>query len=121
MRITHLIVAIIFIAFGIVQLNDPDPYLWVVVYLGVAACAIGYYFKRYLKWLALVGLVGCLIGVIMISPDFISWLGDGMPSIVNSMKAETPYIELVREFLGFLIAAIAYGIYFAKIRTEQNS
>ncbi len=47
MRITHLIVAIIFIAFGMVQLNDPDPYLWVVVYLGVAVCAIGYFFKRY--------------------------------------------------------------------------
>ena len=121
MRFTHLIVAVIFIAFGLVQLNDPDPYLWVIVYFGVAICAVGFYFRRYLKWLSLIGLVGCLIGVAMISPDFISWLGDGMPSIVNSMKAETPYIELVREFLGFLIAAVTYGIYYSKIRAIQNS
>lgn len=120
MRFIHLLIALIFVVFASVQLNDPDPYLWVLVYLGVAICAAGFYFGRYFQWLSLVGLLGCLIGVVMISPEFISWLGDGMPSIVSSMKAETPYIELVREFLGFLIAAIAYGIYFAKIRKSQN-
>ncbi len=114
MKYTHLIIALLFIAFAAVQLNDPDPYLWVVVYLGVALCAFATFFGRSLKWLALAGLIGCLIGAALITPDFIAWLKDGMPSIVSSMKAETPYIELVREFLGYLIAAAVYGYYFKK-------
>ena len=114
MRYVHLLVAIIFLAFAVVQFNDPDPYLWVVVYLGVALCASAFFLGKNLRWLALMGLVGCVIGAISIAPDFITWVSDGMPSIVSSMKAETPYIELVREFLGYIIAGMGYGIYFRK-------
>ena len=120
MKYLHLFIGLLFIAFALVQINDPDPYLWVLVYLGVALCAIAHFFERPLKWIALIGLVGCLVGAVLITPEFIGWLEDGMPSIVTSMKAETPYIELVREFLGYIIAGIAYGVYFAKSRAIKS-
>ncbi len=116
MRFLHIFIATVFVLFAGVQLNDPDPWLWVLVYLGVSICAIAHLVKRDLKWLSLLGAVGCLVGVIMIAPDFLQWLKDGMPSIVKSMKAETPYIELVREFLGYLLAGIAYAYYYLKMR-----
>lgn len=39
-------------------------------------------------------------------PGALDWIQDGMPSIVESMKASSPYIELVREFLGLGIALL---------------
>ena len=33
----------------------------------------------------------------------------GAPSIVESMKADKPYVEFTREFLGLLVAAAGCG------------
>jgi hypothetical protein len=36
-------------------------------------------------------------------PDFINWVKMGAPTITGSMKAESPFVELTREFLGLVI------------------
>ena len=46
------------------------------------------------------------IWMISLLPNAITWVKDGMPTIVESMKASSPYIELVREFLGLLISIL---------------
>jgi len=51
----------------------------------------------------LAGLVLCIAGICWYLPDFITWLNTGMASITDSMKAASPYIELVREFLGLVL------------------
>jgi hypothetical protein len=42
-----------------------------------------------------------------------------MPSITASMKAESPYIELSREFFGLLLCAIAALYYLIKAKRIQ--
>jgi hypothetical protein len=37
----------------------------------------------------------------------LEWARMGFPTITGSMKAEEPHIEVVREFLGLLIAVLA--------------
>jgi len=115
--LVHILVALLFVVFAAVQLNDPDPIHWVLIYLGVSFVAILYVAKRYYPAIPLLGFLACLVGLLLLSPDFITWLGEGMPTITGSMKAESPHVELVREFLGFLIAGIAYIAYFMGYRT----
>ena len=40
--------------------------------------------------------------------DFlVDWVKKGMPSITGSMKAESPHVEYLREFLGLFIILLA--------------
>lgn len=109
MRITNIILSILFTIFAIVQYNDPDPWLWIVIYLFMALMAGLAAGNIFPSWVLRGGMVGCLIGLAMLLPDFIDWLSTGAESITQSMKAEKPHIELTREFLGLLICAITLG------------
>lgn len=108
----HLIAIVIFLLFAFWQLNDPDPVQWVSIYLGVSIVAGLTLARRYFPFLPLIGAIICLAGLLFLSPDFISWVREGMPTITGQMKAESPHIELVREFLGFGIAGVVYFFYY---------
>jgi len=103
MKILNIILALLFVLFAYFQYNDPDPWLWIAIYLAVAAICGFAAFGKYNRWLIVVGLIGLIVYWAVLLPDFITWLGDGMPTITGSMKAESKYIELVREFLGLFI------------------
>ena len=111
-KIFHGFLIVLFIVFAGVQINDPDPWGWVVIYLGVSLAIILYMMGKDHLIVPLAGGVISLVGMILLIPDFISWLQEGAPTITGSMKATEPHIELTREFLGFIIAAIAYFSYF---------
>lgn len=100
---------VLFALFTAVQYNDPDPIQWMLLYGGVSAlfglAATGRFYRP-ATWL---WLAAALIWAATLLPDFINWIDMGEPSIVASMKAETPWVELTREFLGLLIAASACG------------
>jgi len=106
------------VVFAAVQWNDPDPYLWVFLYLVMALIPV-LYLKAKLnrKLLAFVGLVLAGLTVTYV-PDFITWFQDGMPSITTSMKAESPYIELVRESMGLLICLVVVVYYLIKTKVS---
>jgi len=55
-----------------------------------------------------------MLGIWLVTyfPSFINWIQDDMPSITGSMKAETPYIEHVREFGGLFISFITTLVYY---------
>jgi hypothetical protein len=108
----HLFVIVIFLLFAYWQLNDPDPIRWISIYLGVVASVTLLIGRKYFPILPLVGSIICLLGLLYLSPDFISWVKEGMPTITGQMNAESPHIELVRECLGFLIAGSVYFIYY---------
>ncbi len=116
MKIYYIITSLLFFVFAYVQINDPDPWLWVgwYVFLGIlsALAAAG----RYYRSLVLVGLGLCALGVLRLFPDFVQWVNDGMPNIAASMKAESPYIELVREFLGLVISTAALVVLYLRGR-----
>jgi hypothetical protein len=98
----------LFLLFAIVQWNDPDPLIWMIFY-GVMSLiyillALG---KRFAFYLSVLMLITCIINMGFILPEIIKWIKDGMPSIVQSMKATIPTIEYTREFLGLLLCLIA--------------
>lgn len=111
-KIFHGFLVVLFILFAGVQINDPDPWGWIVIYLGVSLSILLYMIEKDHLIVPLAGGVISLVGMILLIPDFISWLQEGAPTITGSMKATEPHIELTREFLGFIIAAIAYFSYF---------
>lgn len=107
--IARIIVSILFLLFAIVQLNDPDPWLWVLLYgltSGIWAWSVFGPVSRKVVW---TGLAIIIIALLSLLPDFINWLQMGMPTITASMKAEAPHIELTREFLGLILCGLAWG------------
>ncbi len=103
MKTFNIILALLFLSFGIVQYNDPDPFLWITIY-GVTAivCALAA-FKKYYVPLILGGLAISAFELVTTLPEFINWINMGMPNIARTMKAETPFVEYTREFLGLVL------------------
>ncbi|MEM9888948.1 MAG: transmembrane 220 family protein [Bacteroidota bacterium] len=107
MRTFYIILSVLFTFFAIVQLNDVDPFFWVLYYLFIALLAGAASFGKYNKYGIMAALAITIFELVMLFPEFQAWMRDGMPSIVESMKAESPYIEFVREFLGLFIGLLA--------------
>lgn len=115
-RLACWILAVVFLLFAAVQYNDPDPIQWMLIYGGVAVhfvlAAQGRLYRPAV-WLWMIAALGWAVFYI---PDFIDWVRMGCPSIVSTMKAETPWVELTREFLGLLIAGGACAWLLVKTR-----
>ncbi|MEM9544399.1 MAG: transmembrane 220 family protein [Bacteroidota bacterium] len=107
----HKIVAGLFVLFAALQYNDQDFYIWIPIYL-IVGVVIWMYGKGKFNLRFLQILLGFyVLGMISYYPDVISWIKDGTPSITGSMKAESPFVEFMREFFGLAICAIALGYY----------
>ncbi len=105
-----LLPTLLFAWSAFVQWNDPDPVLWILVYGAVAACCALAAFGRRPR-VVLTVLLAVLGGwMLWMAPGFVQWLGMGAPSIVEEMQAHEPHIELVREFLGLLIAVAVLAV-----------
>jgi len=121
MKILNIILALLFLLFAYFQYNDPDPWLWIAIYTAVATlCGLAAFGKHY-AWASLTLLIGLVVYWAILLPSFISWLGEGMPTITGSMKAESPHIELVREFLGLLILILVLFFQYSYARKVTTS
>ncbi|MCI4668835.1 MAG: transmembrane 220 family protein [Bacteroidia bacterium] len=114
-KIFVALLAIIFGLFAYWQLNDKDPQLWVPIYGGVAILIGLNLFINVPRIIGILASVGLGIGMAFYIPGVIEWFQEGMPSITGSMKAGSPYIENMREFLGlFLALAALLAVYLTK-------
>lgn len=105
MRVFFGILSGVFALFAYWQYNDPDPQWWIPLYGVVSiycALAAGGRVYRPAVW---VWLVLCMGWAFWLLPEVLDWAQRGAPSIVETMKAEKPWIEYTREFLGLLLAA----------------
>lgn len=109
MKITNFILSVLFIVFAYFQINDPDPYLWLALYLYVAGICLFAAYNRLNRYAIWIGIAACLVWMIVLLPEFINWLQMGMPNFAGQMKAEEPHIEFTREFLGL---GICLGVLF---------
>ena len=121
MKITNGVLALLFFAFAALQLNDADPWTWIGIYGGVAVLcgmnAVGYYVPK----IILGAILLTIFGIGWYLPDFIDWLQSGRTSITSSMKAETPYVELVREFLGLgLVLVTLRWLYWSGRKSNEG-
>ena len=99
--------AVAFIGFALLNLNDPDSVIWVLAYGLTALMFIGALVGRADR--RIVGIYALTLAVWMLTmlPGMIEWARLGFPTITGSMQAHEPHIEVVREFLGLLIAVLA--------------
>jgi Transmembrane family 220, helix len=118
-RTAYLFIAGCFIAFAALNLNDPDPWIWVLAYGSVAVLYALAAFGRADRRVS--GSLGVAFAAWMftMSGGMLEWFGLGMPSIVTEMKATEPHVEAVREFLGLLLAVLA--LLFLTLRTAKES
>ena len=107
MRIIQTLLAIVFLLCTIVQFNDDDALPWIFAYGLVAVLFLAAVFGRYYRPLTLGLAIILTIWMLFLLPGFVSWVEQGAPSITGTMKAETPHVELVREFLGLFLAVLA--------------
>lgn len=116
----HKIVAAIYILCAAVQYNDPDFYIWIPLYLIPAAIAIAYDRGWKNSNVLLATSIFYIVCMLNYTPDVISWFQNGTPSLADSMQAESPFIEFVREFFGLGICLVATTVYW-RLMTRQFS
>ena len=120
MKVFNLIFCFLFVVFAALQYNDPDPYLWVPIYMYTAVlCWLAargrYYLNAYLA-----GMVVYVVYAIYKAFDangLIDWIKfHNAANLAATMKAEQPWIEESREFFGLiiLIAVLAINYFVAK-------
>ena len=106
------------IVFGAVQYNDADYLIWMPIYFAAAALPILYLMRKLWKPIPLVLMVVGVFFLLSYAPAFLEWVSGGMPNIAESMKAESPYIELIREFFGLLICVLVAMRYYILARRK---
>lgn len=106
--------------FAFWQINDPDPWLWVSIYLVTALVFAAAAFGKYNVQVVYIGVAICIIGIGLLFPELLNWIELGSPDIAESMKTNKPYIEFVREFFGLVIvlAALLFHYFFTIKRSR---
>ncbi|MBT8220858.1 MAG: transmembrane 220 family protein [Bacteroidia bacterium] len=105
----RIIIGILFIAFAVVQFNDPDPWLWIAAYGIVGFMYLVSAKKPISRAVILLLILAFGIVAVLYIPNVINWVNEDMPSIVGEMKATSPHIEWMREFLGLTICLLGLG------------
>ena len=119
MKITSIILALLFLSFTIVQFNDPDPILWIIIYFAMVVLSVGAFFNKFSKLAMAVFAVGYLIYAIILIPGVFEWLKSDDRSLLfdDIAKMQHLYIEEAREFLGLTICLAALSFYWVKSKS----
>ncbi len=92
------------------QYNDPDPYIWIPIYLYTAWLCLQAIRKQYRPALYITALVIYSVYAIYLLFDktgVLNWAGEhNAENLVQTMKATKPWIEETREFFGLLLLII---------------
>jgi len=126
MKIFNLIFCILFILFAALQYNDPDPYVWIPIYLYAAVLCWLAFRKKYFPRAYLFGVViyaGYAIYKFFDENGVWDWLTKHhAANIADTMKAEHPWIEETREFFGLVILIVVLLIdYFYAKRIKKRT
>ena len=124
MKVFNIIFIIVFIFSAALQYNDPDPYIWVPIYLYGAYLCYQAVLKKYNPVLYIIGLViyvGYAVYLFFDNEGVLSWAGEhNAESITQSMKATKPWIEETREFGGLLILIVVLLINMVWLRKKVS-
>ncbi|MBD1392573.1 transmembrane 220 family protein [Mucilaginibacter glaciei] len=127
MKVFNLIFCALFVFFAALQYNDPDPYVWMPIYLYSAflcyqASQKQFYPKAYFLGLLIYGAYA--IYLLFDKTGVIDWARDHhAESMVQTMKAEKPWIEESREFFGLVILMVVISInwgYMKRLRKTKG-
>ncbi|HRI22314.1 MAG TPA: transmembrane 220 family protein, partial [Panacibacter sp.] len=113
-----------FIVFAALQYNDPDPYLWMPIYLyGAVLCLQAarnkFHPKAYIA--GIVVYAAYALYKVFDANGLIDWINlHHAENIAETMKAEKPWVEESREFFGLviLIVVLLTDFFYAKKRRK---
>ena len=126
MKIFNFLFCIIFILFAALQYNDPDPYVWMPVYLYTAVLCWLAFRNKYFPGAYLLGIAVYTIYAVYKFFDengVWDWMTKHQAAnIADTMKAEQPWIEETREFFGLviLIVVLLIDYFYAKRMKKQT-
>lgn len=110
MKAFNITCIVLFVVFAALQYNDPDPYLWIPIYLYAAFLCYQAIKGKYPRGMYIAGLLvyaGYAAYLLFDKTGVINWAGKHhAENLVHTMKAEKPWIEETREFGGLLIVII---------------
>ncbi len=124
MKIFNILFSLLFLIFAGLQYNDPDPYIWIPIYLYAAAlCWLAFrnkfYPAAYLFGIAI--YAGYALYLFFTDDGVLDWIQKhNAESIAGSMKATTPWVEDTREFFGLLILIIVLGVNYLNARRKSR-
>lgn len=131
MKVFNIVFVVLFIIFAGLQYNDPDPYIWVPIYL---YSAVFCYLAARKKFYPIGYAIGIFVYLVYATykifdrNGLIDWFEyHNAESLVGSMKAQKPWIEEVREFFGLLICVAVltvnwlYSAKFKRINKATNT
>jgi hypothetical protein len=97
-----------FVLFAFVQINDPDPLLWIAIYGVMAIVCVMAAFRYYIKPILWILLACFVVYMVILWPGLREWLQQDDKGVLfdEGLKMQFPYIEESREFLGLLICVI---------------
>lgn len=127
MKIFNFTFCILFIISAALQYNDPDPWVWMPLYLyGAVLCWLTFRSKYYpLAYLAGIAVYAVYALYKLLERDGAwDWLTKhDAANIAATMKAETPWIEDTREFFGLaiLIAVLLIDYIYAKRKVKSRT
>jgi hypothetical protein len=99
-----LVFMVMFILFALVQLNDPDPQIWVPIYLSAAVLCFLAYKRKLFRWVYALAFLGYAIGAFLLWPPVYQGIFFDM--------SRAPAIEEARESLGLTICALVMAYCF---------
>src|SRR5690606_27265924 len=108
MKITALILSLLFVLFAGFQYNDLDGWIWTLAYGNIAVlCFMAFLGKYYRIWSILSVLVYAAYFIYLSPAVFEFFSGDLQGNVKSEMSFEKEYIEKTREAGGLLIALLA--------------
>jgi|KBSMisStaDraftv2_1062788.scaffolds.fasta_scaffold35799_3 hypothetical protein len=126
MKIFNIFFCFTFIVFAALQYNDPDPYVWVPIYMYAAVlCWLASRNKFYpvAYWIGIAVYAAYAMYKVFDQNGLIDWITiHHEENIAETMKAEKPWIEETREFFGLviLILVLLIDFFYAKAKMKKQ-
>ena len=124
MKIFNWFFIVTFIIFAALQYNDPDPYIWMPIYLYAAFLCWRSIRKKFSPAAYWTGFV--VYGVYALYKVFdenglLDWMTKhNAQNIAGTMKAETPWVEETREFFGLIIVIVVLTINYIYLTRQKK-
>jgi len=125
MRAFNLIFFILFVLFAVLQYNDPDPWIWIPIYAYAAVLCLLAFRRKYYPAAYLIGItiyLGYAVYLFFTKDGVLDWVTKhDAESLVQTMKAEKPWVEDTREFGGLLILIVVLAVNYFYSRRKRTA
>ena len=125
MKLFNIFFCFVFILFAALQYNDPDPYVWMPIYLYTAALCWLAFRSRFYPRAYIAGIIVYAIYAtykVVDANGLIDWITKHhAQNIAETMKAQKPWVEESREFFGLviLIVVLLINYFYARRKTHK--